>query len=63
MGKKKTQVTDLIEQIRGHKWPWVGYGSKYDLYKITDGYRISPRGNLTKGNDLEGDRLDIGETN
>ena len=48
--REKTQVTDVIEQVKRRKWTWAGHVTRI---QITDGHCVSPPGNATKGNDLE----------
>ena len=60
--REKTNVEIEIEQVRRRNWTWAGSISRIRVeYEITDGHRVSPPGNLTKGNDLEGDWRDDGQ--
>ena len=45
------------EEGSGH-----GQGTSAE-YEITNGHRVSPPGNPMKGNDVDDDRRDDGETN
>ena len=56
--REKTQVTDVVEQVRRRKWTRAGHVSR-----IRDGHCVSPPGKPTEGKDLEEDRRDVGETN
>jgi len=47
--KEKIKVIGVIEQVRKRRWTSIEC-------EITDGHRVSPPGNLTKGNDPEKDR-------
>ena len=48
--REKTKITDLVQIVRKRKWAW---SAEYDL---TDGYLISPSGNLTKRSNTVEDR-------
>ena len=56
--REKTQVTNVIEQVRRRKWTWAGHVSRIRDNRWTS---VSPPGNPTKGKE-EGWRVG-GETN
>ena len=58
--REKTEVTDVIEQVRRGSRPGQGTSAGYE---ITNGHCVSPPGNPMKGKDLEENRRDVGETN
>ena len=58
--REKTQVTDVIEQVRRRKWTWAGHVRKIRDNRWT--LDITSCKTMTR-KDLEEDRRDVGETN
>ena len=49
-----------MNKSEGGSGPGLGSSAEHE---ITDGHRVSPHGNPTKGNDLKKGRRDVDETN